>query len=242
MQLVALRDQDLRADDVDAGDHLGDRVLDLHARIDLDEEPLARIHVDEKLDRAGVVVAGCARKLDGGIRELAADLSVEIHGGRDFYNLLMTPLNRAVALVQMQDVSVLVAEDLNFDMLGAADIALEKHGLVAERRAGFLARFLQPGLEILRPVDDAHAAPAAAEGGFDDEREADAPRCFDRQPSRSVIGSRVPGIVGIFASSARRRAAVLSPSRSSSRSLGPTKVIPARSQARGSAGFSDRNP
>ena len=34
---VSLLDQDLRLHQVDAGDHLGNRVLDLQARVDLDE-------------------------------------------------------------------------------------------------------------------------------------------------------------------------------------------------------------
>ena len=46
VQLVALRDQDLALDDVDAGDHLGHRVLDLDARVDLDEVELVAIDVD----------------------------------------------------------------------------------------------------------------------------------------------------------------------------------------------------
>ena len=36
-QRLALGDQDLALDQVDAGDHLGDGVLDLDARVDLDE-------------------------------------------------------------------------------------------------------------------------------------------------------------------------------------------------------------
>jgi hypothetical protein len=49
----ALADADLRLDDVDAGDLLGDRVLDLDARIDLDEVELAGVGVHQELDRAG---------------------------------------------------------------------------------------------------------------------------------------------------------------------------------------------
>jgi hypothetical protein len=37
---VALGDEDLRADEIDAGDTLGDGVLDLDARVHLDEEPV----------------------------------------------------------------------------------------------------------------------------------------------------------------------------------------------------------
>ena len=48
VQIEALRDLNLSADDVDAGDLFGNRMLDLNAWIDLDEEPLARIDVDQE--------------------------------------------------------------------------------------------------------------------------------------------------------------------------------------------------
>ena len=57
VQRVALRDQDLRAHEVEAGDDLGDRVLDLDARVHLDEEPLVAVEIVEELDGARVVVA-----------------------------------------------------------------------------------------------------------------------------------------------------------------------------------------
>ena len=58
----ALGDADLRLDDVYAGDLLGHRVLDLDARIDLDEVEGAGIGVHQELDRAGVRVVGGARQ------------------------------------------------------------------------------------------------------------------------------------------------------------------------------------
>ena len=54
-QRRALGDQDLRFDDVEAGDRFGDGVLDLDARIDLDEVELAGVGVEQELDGAGVV-------------------------------------------------------------------------------------------------------------------------------------------------------------------------------------------
>ena len=45
-------DAQLLADDVDAGDHLGDGVLDLHPRVDLEEREVAAVDVHEELDRA----------------------------------------------------------------------------------------------------------------------------------------------------------------------------------------------
>ena len=55
----------------------------------------------------------------------------------------MAALHRAIALVEVQDVAVAVAEDLHFDVAGAAHEALQEDGVVAERGAGFAARFFQ---------------------------------------------------------------------------------------------------
>ena len=54
VQFEALGDLNLAAHQVDAGDHFGDGVLHLNARIDFDEEPLAGIGVHQELDGAGV--------------------------------------------------------------------------------------------------------------------------------------------------------------------------------------------
>ena len=51
-------DQDLLLHDVDAGDHLGHRMLDLHARVHLDEEEL--VVLVQELEGAGAAVADLA--------------------------------------------------------------------------------------------------------------------------------------------------------------------------------------
>ena len=55
--LAPAGDPDLRLDQIDAGDALGDGVLDLDARIDLDEVELAGVGILQELDgsRAAVV-------------------------------------------------------------------------------------------------------------------------------------------------------------------------------------------
>ena len=54
-ELLAGGDADLLLHDVDAGDRLGDRMLDLHARVHLDEEEL--VVLVQELERAGAAVA-----------------------------------------------------------------------------------------------------------------------------------------------------------------------------------------
>jgi hypothetical protein len=99
VQRVTLRDLDLAAHDVDAGDHFGDSVFHLDARVHLDEEPLAAIHVHQELDGAGVVVARGARERNGGIGQRLADGGVNAERRRDFDHFLMAALHGAVALV-----------------------------------------------------------------------------------------------------------------------------------------------
>ncbi len=73
----------------------------------------------------------------------------------------------------MDDVALSVAEDLDLDVFGAADVAFEKDGRVAKSCARFLAGFGKFGFERGGRIDNAHPAAAAAESGFDNEREAD---------------------------------------------------------------------
>ena len=66
-QLMALGDPELGADEVDAGDLLGDGVLDLEAGVHLEEEELARVVVDQELHGPRGLVAELARQAQGGV-------------------------------------------------------------------------------------------------------------------------------------------------------------------------------
>ena len=140
------------------------------------------VKVVQELDRAGVVVADLAGDADGGLAELAHDRFRHAIARGDLDHLLMAALHRAIALVQVEHVAVLVAEDLHFDVLGARDVFLQEHRRVAERPAGLGLRLVQQARQVGRLVDDAHAAAAAAERRLDDEREADAPRDLQAPP------------------------------------------------------------
>ena len=189
-----------------------------------------------------LVIAGGAGEGDRGIGERGADLRIETDRGRDLDHLLMAALHGAIALVEVQDVAVLVAEDLHFDVLGAADEALEEDGVVAEGGGGFAARLFELAGEIGGLIDDAHAAAAAAEGGLDDQRDS---RCWP-----AIFAACLGLVTGCFGAGHARDAGLLREAaggglvaeQSSSSAVGPTKVMPARSQARGRAGFSERKP
>src|SRR6202030_90797 len=98
-QRLARGDAKLRLHQVDVGDLLGHGVLDLDARVHLDEDVVAR-RVDQELDRARVDVADLAREPYRVGADPRAQLRVEAGRGRDLDDLLVAPLHRAVALGQ----------------------------------------------------------------------------------------------------------------------------------------------
>src|SRR5690606_35498565 len=97
LERLTARDPDLRLDEVDERDLLGDGVLDLDARIGLDEVVLA-VGAEQELERARVAVADGARELDRVLGDALANRRFQAHGGRDLDDLLMPPLHGAVAL------------------------------------------------------------------------------------------------------------------------------------------------
>ena len=128
----ALGDQDLGADDVDAGDLLGHGMLDLHPRVDLDEEEVARVAVHQELDGAGALVVGGAGDPQAERADMLALLLGQVGRRGALDDLLVAPLHRAVALPEVIDRPVLVAEDLHLDVAGVEDHLLEVALAVAE--------------------------------------------------------------------------------------------------------------
>jgi len=188
VQRLALRDEDLRADEIDAGHTLGDGVLDLDARVHFDEEPFVAVHVIKKLDGARVVVADAFGKRHGRVAEFLAHLRIEVHRGRDLDNFLIAALHRAVALMKVDDIAVLVAEDLHLDVLGARNVPLEENRGISEGLLRLGLRFCQQAGELRGFFHHAHAAATTAEGRLDDERETDLMRHGERLVG---IGDRV---------------------------------------------------
>ena len=134
---LALGDQQLQADQVEGGDLLGHGMLDLEPGVHLEEEELAA--VVEKLDGAGSHVAHRAGRGDRGFAHLLAGGLIDHRRGGLLDDLLMAPLNRALALEHRHHVAVGVAENLDLDMPRRHQVAFEEDGVVAEGGPGFAA-------------------------------------------------------------------------------------------------------
>ena len=176
-QRLAPRDAQLPLDEVLAGDHLGDRMLDL--------EPGVHLH---EIERAGACSSGLGDELDGarahvadrfrrrhrGAAHRGAALWCHAGCGRFLEHLLVAPLDRAVALEEVHAVAVAVAEDLDLDVARPAEILLDQDAVVAEGGGRLALAGGERRGELARRLDDAHALAAAARGGLDEHRVADA--------------------------------------------------------------------
>ena len=116
---------------VHVGDHFGDRVLHLDARIHLDEVELA-VFVHEELDGSGIDVADFGKRLAENAAYFGPKLRRNLRRRRFFQQLLMAALDGALAFAQADHVAVLVGEHLEFDVPRPLDELLHVEVAVAE--------------------------------------------------------------------------------------------------------------
>lgn len=133
---MASGDGDLQLDEIETGDLLGDRMLNLEARIDFQKIKI-EMGVDEEFDGAGVDIAAGARETDGGVTHFFAEIGRDDKGGGFFDDFLVAALHGTFALAERDDAAVSVREDLNFDVAGLFEIFLEVEARITEGVEGF---------------------------------------------------------------------------------------------------------
>ena len=168
--------------EIDAGDLFRHAVLDLEARVDLKEVESVSLGIVEIFDGARAFVfdrlTEAARRLPKG----RASLVGQVRRGRLLDDLLVTPLRRAIAFAERNDVPLAVAEDLHLDMPAARDIFLEEQAWVLEVVAREPLDALIHRHEIARRGGELQADPAPSRRALDHHRIGDAGRLAYRVP------------------------------------------------------------
>jgi hypothetical protein len=192
-------DADLLLHDVDAGDHLGDGMLHLHAGIHFDEEEFAVLV--QELEGTRAAVADLAAGFGATLADLVAQAGIEQRCRSFFQDFLVAALHRTVALAQINRVAVLVGQYLEFDVARVLQKFFHVHHGVVESG---LRLGLGHGYRIQQRrfgMYHAHPAPAAAAGCLDDDRVTDAARDLDdlggivRQRAVHARHARHPGFL-----------------------------------------------
>ena len=157
--------------EVDPGHLLRHGVFHLEARVGFDEhEWLSAVparNVNQELEGPEVGVAHMLREPDGGADYPRAEVAIEIGRGRHFHHLLKAPLDAAFSLSEVCDRTILVAEDLHFDVSGSGDELLDVDILQSKRRFGLGLAAAVGGIEVFCLKHRASAAAASARDRLD---------------------------------------------------------------------------
>ena len=172
-QWLAGGDLQLPGHQVEPGDQLGDRVLHLQAGVHF-QEVKAPVAVEQKLHGAGAHVVHRAPSLERGLAHGLAQVGRHHWAGRFFDDFLMAALHRAVALAQVYQLAVTVAEHLDFDVTRLNQRLFQNQLGAAEGVERFGACRTQLRQQLILLMDQAHATPTAAGTGLDHQRVADA--------------------------------------------------------------------
>ena len=175
--------EQLQADEVESRHQLRDGVLDLQAGVHL-EKGEAAVGQEEEFDGAGADVAdGPGRRHRRGAH-LRSQGRRHGGGGALLDDLLVTSLDRALTLEQMDHGAVGVPQDLDLDVAGTGDVGLEEDGAVAEG-----GRRLPGGRgdgvgQVVGSLDHPHAAAAASGRRLDQ----DGPAQFGGRVDQAAVG------------------------------------------------------
>src|SRR6185437_9355452 len=130
----------------------------------------APVRAEQELERAGVAVANrAARALGGGLHRLPR-LGRQRRRRRLLDQLLVTPLDRALALAEREHTPCVVAQHLDLDMARRRERLLDVEARVAERRLRLGRRGAERILEVVRRGDETHALAAAAGARLEQDR------------------------------------------------------------------------
>src|SRR5882672_1036138 len=146
-------------------------MLYLQARIHFKKIKSAR-GVYKKFDRASIRIPSFARETQGGFAHRAPQFGRDERRWRLLDHFLVPPLDRALALAEINGVAVFIGKNLYFDMARAIQIAFEIDAAVTEGMEGFRRSVAPRGGHLVRHGNKPHAFPAASGHRFQQHRVA----------------------------------------------------------------------
>ena len=184
--------------------HLGDRVLDLEARVHLHEAERSGVRVEQELDRAGVLVAGRRDEADGRGAQRASSAAESAGDGDSSSTFWWRRWMRAVADAERPHRAVAVGDDLHLDVARAVDLSLEEDVASPNARAASARAPLEGGGELRSASTTRMPRPPPPARRLHEQREAERAR---RAPRASSSVGTGPPLHGTTARPLARRAA-----------------------------------
>ena len=165
----AFRNQDLSLHNIDAGDFFCHGMFDLDARVDFDEEKLARFHIHQEFNGACTFVIHVLTNLVPKIANFGALFFGQIRGRGAFNDFLVAALHRTVAFKQVIHAAMFVAKNLYLDVARTCDHLFQITFAIAKGRFCLATTFEYFFFDFVLRKDRAHTAATTT------------PRCFQHQ-------------------------------------------------------------
>ena len=160
-------------------------MLDLDSWIAFDEEVLTGAWFHQKLNGASIAIVRPRNQCDGIGENSGPQLRFEIGRGRNFDDLLVTNLDRAVTFEEMNHVAGVVGHDLDLDMSWINDQTFEEYRPVTKGPQGFALAAFECGRQFVGSCDRSYAATATSRSRLEHDWVTDGFGCGDR-----IVGRR----------------------------------------------------
>mmetsp|Transcript_37608 Transcript_37608/g.57626 ORF Transcript_37608/g.57626 Transcript_37608/m.57626 type:complete len:264 (+) Transcript_37608:1067-1858(+) len=151
---------------------LGDGVFYLKTGVHLQEEEIL-VLVHQELHGTGGEVPTGGRQLDGLGSHLVTSCLVKGGGGGLLNDLLVSSLDGALSLGEVDVVAGLVSEDLELNMTGVFNVLFNENSSIAETRNSFILRQLESLESFLIVEGNSHSLTTTSSGGLDHDGVSD---------------------------------------------------------------------
>lgn len=148
-----------------------DGVFDLNTRVNLDKV-VAVLLVDQELCSSCVLVSDMLGQLDGIVEDSISDRGSKGLCRGNLDNLLVTTLDRAITLEEMDDVSSAIGQKLDLNVTGLVQETLNEHGAVTECLLGLRGSTLESLCEIGLAANHTHTSSTTSHSCLDNNWEA----------------------------------------------------------------------
>ena len=145
-------------------------MLNLNTGIDLDEVMSSQL-VHQELRCPGVAVSNALGELHGVVQDSLPNLLGQIHSRRNLDDLLVSPLDRAVTLKEVNNVPLSIREDLHLDVPRTIQEPLDEYRSVAKSQVGLARGTRERVPELALLSNHTHAASTASHRRLDDNGE-----------------------------------------------------------------------
>ncbi|KAF5069363.1 hypothetical protein DSECCO2_233500 [anaerobic digester metagenome] len=162
---------------VNADHTFRDGMLHLQAGVHF-KKVIIQLVVNNEFNGSGaVIITGFCRGYGMGAH-LGPHFRGKQGGGGFFHHLLMSALNRALALEKVNGVAVLIGQYLKFNMVRRFNIFFDVNGIIPESCFCFGTGAAECTLNVFLPFYQPHSFSASAGRGFNHHRQTDFPDGF----------------------------------------------------------------